>query len=240
MTIRLNTTIQTIRILPRNVIGTAPATVVFDGNWIDGEFRWNKNELNTRGLTKQIEYAVEHYPYREGIKTRFIAGDDHEGWYAQREGINIGEYFQLKREQAGKFDLDYLGYAEADILLSEPGQENESWMRAMHPGGGTAYALSYTSQKIVESFQGGEKPKVLLIGHYHKLGYEYPREVHCVQAATTCDQTLFMRKNKIQAMLGGVMITLRRSKDGIINRCLTDFITLFDRKFYIGKDKYWK
>ena len=214
-------------------------TVFNCGNWIDGECSFNKNELNTRGLTKQIEYAVEYYPYREGMKTKFIAGDDHEGWYSQREGINIGEYFQMKREQAGKFDLEYLGYTEADILLSEEGQ-SESWMRLIHAGGGTAYALSYTSQKLAESYQGGEKPKVLLIGHYHKLGYEFPREIHCIQAGTTEDQSLFMRKKKIQAMVGGVIVTLRRSKDGIINRCLPDFITFFDKKFYIGQDKYWK
>ena len=210
------------------------------GNWIDGEFRFNKNELHTHGLTAQIEYAVKHYPYKKDIKTHFIAGDDHEGWYSQREGIDIGEYFVLKRRQARMNDLVYLGYAEADIELTEKGFENKSWLRVLHPGGGSAYALSYAPQKIVESYQGGEKPSVLLIGHFHKLDYSFPREVHCIQTGCTEDQTLFMRKKRIQAMVGGGTIELRRSKDGTINRCRVEFITTYDKKFYKGKNKYFR
>lgn len=215
-------------------------TVFNAGNWIDGEARFNKNEVHTHGLTNQINYAVRHYPYRKGIKTRFIAGDDHEGWYVQREGIDIGDYFELKRRQAGYTDMEYLGYMEADIELTEKGFENKSWLRVIHPGGGSAYAFSYKPQKIVESYQGGEKPSVLLIGHYHKLDYSFPREVHSIQTGCTEDQTLFMRKKNIQAMVGGGICTLRRAKDGTINRCKVEFITAYDKKFYIGKDKYFK
>ena len=128
-------------------------TVYNAGNMIDGEARFNKNELHTHGMTKQVEYFAKHYPFRKGIITKFIAGDDHEGWYAQREGINIGEYMLMKRIQAGLNDLEYLGYVEADIELTENGFENKSWLRVAHPGGGTAYALSYTAQKIVESYK---------------------------------------------------------------------------------------
>lgn len=216
------------------------STVFNTGNWIDGEARFNKNELHTFGMTRQVEYAVKHYPYRKGIKTKFIAGDDHEGWYTQREGIDIGEYFQLKREQAGLFDLEYMGYMEADIELTENGFEHKSWARLLHPGGGSAYALSYKPQKIVESYQGGEKPTVLFIGHYHKLGYEFPREVHTIQTGTTENQSIFMRKKNIQAMVGGGWVELRRAPDGTINRVTPTFITFYDNKFYIGKDKYYK
>jgi hypothetical protein len=125
-------------------------------------------------------------------------------------------------------------------LLSEPGQPHESWLRVVHPGGGTAYALSYTMQKLVESYQGGEKPTIILAGHYHKLDYSFPREVHAIQMGTTCDQTLFMRKKKIQAMVGGGIVEARRAKDGAINRVKVEFITFYDKSFYIGKDKYFK
>ena len=215
-------------------------TVYNGGNWIDGEFRFNKNELLVHGLTSQIEYAVKHYPYKKDITTYFIAGDDHEGWYVQREGIDIGEYFEMKRRQAGMNDLIYLGYAEADIELTEKGFRNKSWLRLLHAGGGSAYALSYSAQKIVESYQGGEKPSVLLIGHFHKLDYSFPREVHCIQMGCTEDQSLFMRKKRIQAMVGGGIITLRRAADGTINRCSIEFITAYDKKFYIGKNKYFQ
>jgi hypothetical protein len=215
-------------------------TVLNGGNWIDGEARFNKNEIHTKGMTKQIDYAVKNYPYREGIKTWFVSGDDHCGWYNQREGINIGEYFQMKREQAGLFDMTHLGYVEADIEINEGGFENESWMRVMHAGGGSAYATSYAPQKIIESLQGGEKPSVLFIGHYHKLSYNVIRNVHVIQMGCTQDQSIFMRKQKIEAHVGGGIIHLRRDKNGIINRVNVEFVTAFDKKFYVGDNKYWK
>jgi hypothetical protein len=214
--------------------------VLNGGNWIDGEARFNKNETHTKGMTKQIEYAVKNYPHRDGIQTWFVSGDDHEGWYNQREGVNIGEYFQMKREQVGLFDIKHLGYVEADIEINEGGFENNSWIRVMHAGGGSAYATSYAPQKIVESYQGGEKPSVLFIGHYHKMSYDFIRNVHTVQMACTQDQTIFMRKKKLEAHVGGGIIKLRRDKNGIINRVSPEFLTVFDKKFYIGDKKYWK
>ena len=111
--------------------------VVNGGNWIDGEARFNKNEIHTYGFGRQIDYAVKHYPYKEGFETWFISGDDHEGWYNQREGINSGEYFQMMREQAGMFDLKHLGYVEADIDLNGGKYEIPMWCRIMHPGDGS-------------------------------------------------------------------------------------------------------
>ena len=169
-----------------------------------------------------------------------MSGDDHEGWYNQREGINIGEYFQMKREREGMNDLKHLGYVEADVEINEGGFENNSWIRIMHAGGGSAYATSYAPQKIVESLQGGEKPAVLFIGHYHKLGYNYVRNVHAILCGCTQDQSIFMRKRKIEAHVGGGLVHLYRDKNGIINRVQTEFITAFDKKFYIGDNKYWK
>ena len=211
--------------------------VYHGGNYIEGEWPKNKYEIHTRGVTPQVEYFVNNYPRREGILTKFIAGDDHEGWYAQRERINIGEYTQMKAEQAGRKDLEYIGYLECDIPFE--GIEGESWMRIMHGGGGTAYALSYTPQKIVESLQGGEKPRVLLLGHYHKIDYCFPREVHVIQMGCYQDQTTWMRKQKIQAHIGGGILHMRLAKDGTINRIMPEFITFFNKKFYIGNDKYW-
>jgi hypothetical protein len=221
-------------------VGEDVEVVLNGGNWIDGEARFNKNEIHTKGFDNQIAYAVDNYPYRKGIETWFVSGDDHEGWYNQREGINSGEYFQLKRENTGKFDMKHLGYVEADIDLNEGKFEQDSWLRVMHAGGGSSYATSYSAQKIVESLQGGEKPSILMIGHYHKLLYAYVRNVHTIQMGTTQDQSIFMRKKKIEAHVGGGIIELRRAKDGTINRCRVEFVTAFDKKFYIGKDKYWK
>jgi len=214
-------------------------TAVYNcGNWVDGEAKFNKNDLFVHGLNKQIEYAVEHYPYRKGIKTYFITADDHEGWWSQASGIDIGGLFQLKREEAGKKDLVHLGYCEADVDLNAGQFKEKQIMRLVHPGGGSAYSYSYRPQKIVESYQGGNKPAVLCIGHYHKSGYNPIRNVHTIQVPCTEDQTVFMRKKAIEAHVGGVIVDLTRDSKGIINSCLPNFILCFNKEFY-EKTKYY-
>ena len=212
-------------------------TVYHTGNAVDGEFRFNKFDLQgPSGIGPQIEYFAKNYPQREGITTYFITGDDHEGWWINREAVNIGKLMQDTAESLGRTDLKFIGHVETDIILRAP--KGEAVMRVMHPGGGSAYATSYTAQKIVESFQGGEKPHILLIGHYHKLEYGYPREVHVVQTGCTQDQTPFMRKQKIQAHVGGTIIRFHQANTGEINRFSVEFFPFYDRKFYEKGDKY--
>lgn len=201
------------------------------GNWVDGEARFNKTELVTApGMDHQLDYLIDNWPVREGIETHYIAGDDHEGWYQQREGIEVGRYLQLRSEQAGRYDLKYLGYGEADVRLSFG--LGSSVMRVVHPGGGSAYAISYTDQKRVESYQGGEKPQIELVGHYHKFNYGYPREVHTLQGGCTVDQSMFMRKKRLQAHVGYSVIKIKQDETGAVKRFVVEWCPFFDRKFY--------
>jgi biotin operon repressor len=201
------------------------------GNYIDGEARFNRSELVVApGMDRQMDYFIQEYPHRKGVKTLFIDGDDHEGWYAQREGIIPGQYLQMRAEKAGRHDLEYLGYSEADIALKCG--SGEAVARVLHPGGGSAYATSYSAQKIVESYQGGEKPQVLFVGHYHKAEYGYPREVHALQTGCTEDQSLFMRKKKIAAHVGFWDVRIRQNARGIITAFAPTWHPFFDRGFY--------
>jgi hypothetical protein len=205
--------------------------VINAGNWIDGEARFNKNELEVFGMDKQIDCWIDTTPVHKGITTHFISGDDHEGWYAQRECINIGEYAAMRAEKSGRKDLHYLGHVEADVELKCG--KGSAIMRVMHPGGGSAYAFSYTSQKLVESFQGGEKPAVLLIGHYHKWDNCYPREVHVISGGCCEDQTMFMRKKKLAAHVGFVIVGLKQdSTDGHVTRVRAEWIPFYDRGYF--------
>ena len=209
-------------------------TEVFDaGNWIDGEFKFNKQELLVFGMDDQLEYFIENHPQKKGITTYFISGDDHEGWYAQRERINIGQHLHdmARRPNFNRTDLSYIGHVEADVELKARG--GSEVMRVMHPGGGSAYAFSYAPQKLVESFQGGEKPAILLIGHYHKYDVCYPREVFVISGGCCCDQTIFMRKQKIAAHLGFGLIKIKQDPSrGQIVRVSHEFLARYDRGFY--------
>ena len=201
------------------------------GNWIDGEARFNKTELVTApGMDHQLDYLIDKWPVHSGIQTHFIAGDDHEGWYQQREGVEVGRYLQMRAEDAGRDDLVYLGYGEADVKLSFG--TGSSVMRVVHPGGGSAYAISYTDQKRVESYQGGEKPQIELVGHYHKFNYGYPREVHTLQGGCTVDQSMFMRKKRLQAHVGYSIIRIKQDEFGAVSGFSVDWHPYFDRGYY--------
>lgn len=207
-------------------------TIVYNsGNWIDGEARFNKTELITRpGMDSQLDYLIENYPQKPSIVTHYIAGDDHEGWYQQREGVEIGKYLQYRAEDQGRKDLKYLGYGEADINLRHG--NGSAILRVVHPGGGSAYAISYTDQKRVESYQGGEKPHVELAGHYHKYNYGYPREVHTVQVGCMTDQSMFMRKKRLSAHVGFVVIRIKQDDKGAIARFQVEWTPFYDRGYY--------
>lgn len=209
-------------------------TVLCPGNYIDGECRFNTHELLAHGIADQCQYAIDHWPSRPGIKTYYIDGDDHCGWYQQREGIEFGRYLMLEAQAQGRDDLVYMGYMEADFELKA--LNGSAMIKVIHAGGGSSYAYSYASQKLVESFQGGEKPAVCIIGHYHKFEYCFPRNVHCVQAGCMQDQTRFMRKRKLAAHVGFCIITMQQDIKGSITRFSPEFFPFFDRGYYLNRD----
>ena len=212
-------------------------TVYNTGNWIDGEARFNKTDIHTHGLDNQVDYFIKTYPKRKGITTYFISGDDHEGWYCQREGIDIGYYAQTRAKEQGRNDLVYIGHMEADVILKT--KNGQTTLRVQHPGGGSAYAISYTSQKIVESFTGAEKPDVLLIGHYHKAEYLFVRGVHVVQTATTMAQSPFMRKKRLAAHLGGWVIEMGTDDNGAITKFKSEYLPFYDSDYYKKWQYQW-
>lgn len=209
------------------------------GNFLDGHWdRINGSEVLFRNASDQAIYAADNWPQRDGITTHFITGDCHEGWWG-KGGINVGRYIQGEFESMGRKDVRYIGHMEADIELpSNPGM-SKSVMRLFHPGGGSAYAQSYKPQKIVESYQGGEKPHILAIGHYHKAGYFYPRGVHCILVPCGQDQSRFMRKRQIEAHVGYLKLTVGRDEQGGVIACDPQFRFFYDKGYHVEHDVWF-
>jgi hypothetical protein len=206
--------------------------IFHSGNWIEGEAAFNKYDIEVYGMENQCDNLAKMYP-QVGIVTYAIAGDDHEGWYAQREGINIGKHLENVMLEHGRSDWEDCGYMEAFFKLQNINSGHCNQLLLMHPGGGSAYATSYKPQKIVESFSGGEKPNVLLIGHYHKASYNHFRNVHCIQTGCTQDQTPFLRKKGIHVDVGGGICRLRQDpKTGTITSCQIEFFTYLNKGHY--------
>jgi predicted phosphodiesterase/transcriptional regulator len=211
-------------------------TVFHAGNLIDGEFHGNMYEITAHGMHDQACVVAGSYPQRKGITTYFITGDCHEGWYQKREGVHIGFYIQKVCEEHGRTDMVHIGHIEQDVILEMPyGKMN---IRIMHPGGGSAYATSYSAQKLVESFQGGDKPNLLLMGHYHKFCFNMPREVPTIQCGCMCDQTTFMRKLKLIAEVGFMTVTIGKRLDGTIGHVTPNWVPFYDAKYHRRLEGY--
>jgi hypothetical protein len=217
----------------------AGAQCNFDtGNWIDGEARFNTYDLEVHGLHAQCKHLAREHP--RGLPTYAVWGDDHEGWYVQREGIDVGRYNESIMREAGH-DWTDLGFMEAHVVLRNANSGESSTMAVAHPGGGSAYALSYAIQKIIESLEGGEKPAVGLYGHYHKLWAGNIRNVWCVQTGCQLDQTPFMRKKRLEAHVGGSLVKLRQDpRTGAITSMTPELIRYFNREYYVGTGRWSK
>ena len=148
-----------------------------------------------------------------------------------REGIDFGRYLAFEAAAIGRKDLHYLGFMEADIRL-ETSAGKYSYLRLLHPGGGSAYALSYRPQKIIESLQGGEKPAVLLCGHFHKQADFAIRNVWTILAGCTQDQTPFMRKHSIEAHVGFCVVEMQQDAKGAIRRVRVEHTSYYDRGYH--------
>lgn len=201
--------------------------VYHTGNYIDGEAKFNVSDIHTHGMDNQISYFARQYPLRTGITTHYIAGDDHEGWYCQRNGINIGKHTEDIAKREGRTDLRYLGYMQADVKLLGGTVK----MRVLHAGGGSGQAISLTSQRIVEYYHPNDRPHILLVGHYHKAEFlpDY-KGVSIVQTGTTQECTPFMFKKRLAAHLGGWIVKVTVMPDGGL-RVAAEFISFEHRSW---------
>lgn len=204
------------------------------GNWIDGDARFNRFDVEAHGLEAQCRLLAEKFPKRDGLTTYAIWGDDHEGWYAQREGVDVGRYAESVMRAEGRTDWVDIGFMEAHVELINSNTGAKAIMAVVHPGGGSAYALSYSIQKIIESYEGGEKPHIGLYGHYHKLWAGLIRNVWVAQTGTVQDQTVFMRKKRLEAHVGGVLIRAEQDPEsGAIVGFEPRMYRYFNRDWYV-------
>lgn len=207
-------------------------TVFHAGNICDGYVeKINGASVFESSIDGQAQYVADNYPARKGITTYFITGDDHEGWW-QKKGFNFGGYLMYILEKNDRQDLQYIGHVEADVELKHP-NGTHTIIKVQHPGGGSSYSRSYTGQKQVEAFEGGEKPDILIQGHYHVSNHMNERNVVVISMPGFEDQTIFARKKRLRMEVGGAILWFKVSpNDGSVTRCSVEFNRYFTRSYY--------
>jgi hypothetical protein len=200
-------------------------TVYHTGDMDEGELmrQGHQYECYTQGADDHVDEIARVYPKRAGMVTHFITGN-HDASIIKHCGYNIGPAIASKRD-----DMRYLGRDCAIVQLTP-----NCSLELRHPWDGTAYALSYKTQKMIDAMQGGEKPNLLAVGHYHKLEYLFYRNVHCFQTGTLQAQTPHMRGKGIAAMMGGWIIEVEVADDGTV-RCVKQQLIPFYKTI---KDDY--
>ena len=173
-------------------------------------------DLYVTSADDMIDDVVEHYPKREGIITHYITGN-HDASIYKHVGYDIGRAINQRRD-----DMDYLGRDCAVINLTD-----HCTLELRHPWDGTAYALSYKPQKMIEAMESDSKPNILAIGHYHKAEYLFYRNVHAIQTGCFQGQTPFTRGKGISVNLGGWIITIKVLENGHIKSITPQFIPYY-------------
>lgn len=178
----------------------------------------------TQGADDHIDEIVSRYPKENGVLTYFITGN-HDSSIYKRSGTDIGKTIGRRRK-----DMLYLGRDCARVELTE-----NCILELRHPWDGSAYAISYKPQKMIEAMEADSKPNILAIGHYHKLEYLFYRNIHSFQTGCFQMQTPFTRGRGISVHIGGWIVTAEVDDNGYIQQLIPELIP-----FYKGIEEDYK
>lgn len=180
-------------------------------------------ELYEVSADEMRDDVVKNYPKIDGITTHFITGN-HDASIYKHVGYDIGQAIANLRP-----DMKYLGRDCAVVNLTP-----KCTLELRHPWDGTAYAISYKMQKMIEAMESDSKPNILAVGHYHKAEYIFYRNVHALQTGCFQGQTPFTRGKGISVHMGGWLVTIYVDENGYIQRFAPEFIPCY----YSVKDDY--
>lgn len=181
------------------------------GDVVDGGHmhRDQEFELFRHGADSQATYAIENMPVLRNRRKRalptYVIGGNHDGSFFNDAGVNVLAHVARERE-----DVQFLGAPTATFHVAG------LRITLMHPDGGPSYARSYKLQKIVEQWPSGEKPHVLLDGHWHVAchlpGY---RNVEAFALPCFQAQTAYLRRKGLAPVVGGLLFDVEYSDAGL-------------------------
>lgn len=177
-------------------------------------------ELTHIGAEQQLSYAAQLFDAAPVGMQFYIIDGNHDQWLKQKADVGM----VAGRELANRTkNVTFLGEWQARVTLAK-GVD----MLMFHGNDGTAYADSYKLQKLIESFTGGDKPNIVLSGHYHKQVAIFRRNVFGFECGTLCGQTQFMRGKKLPAHMGYGIIEIWVAPKGGIERLRHEFFPYYD------------
>ena len=205
-------------------------TVLHCGDLVDGNYLNRPEQPRQQflhGFDEQVGYVVDMYPKVRGITTKYILGSHDETHYKNGQAT-VNSWISRCRS-----DMEYLGQDSAAITI------NGVKIFMDHPGGGSAQALSYKPQKRIEILESDYKPKVLLIGHYHKSYSFVYRNVRGIEVPCLCDKTQFQQKQGLSNVVGAYFLNIYSDSKGNIQYFEPEEVIFRPNEMWdeAGKDK---
>lgn len=182
-------------------------TALHVGDITDGNYPnrpENPRQQFLHGFDEQVGYIVDMYPKIDSLTTYYILGSHDETHY--KNGQATVDFWIDKCRK----DMKCLGQDTGEIVI------NKVKYLLDHPGGGSAQSLSYKPQKRIEILESNNKPKVMLIGHYHKSYAFAYRNVQCIQIPSLCTKTQFQQKQGLVNSVGGYFLKVYSDSKGNI------------------------
>ena len=182
-------------------------TVLHVGDVVDGNYPnrpENPRQQFLHGFDEQAGYVVDMYPEVDGITTYYILGSHDETHYKNGQAT-INDWISRCRK-----DMIYLGQDTGEIFIDKVKTVLD------HPGGGSSQSLSYKPQKRIEILESHLKPKLLLIGHYHKSYVFSYRNIQCLLVPCLCDKTQFQQKQGLSNAVGSYFLDIYSDQFGNI------------------------
>ena len=179
--------------------------ILCPGDWLDGCYRHGVFELSHTGLEDQTQDLAETLPRLKGLKYHGITGN-HDETFSALTGVDVGRYIHSVRP-------DILFYGRCGAFIKIKGIVAELW----HPLKGMGYAKTYQLQNHIRDYGAGEKPDLLLAGHWHQSAEVESRGVFARACPTFqgCGST-FSHRLGGQAALGGQIISWDVTASGLV------------------------
>lgn len=181
--------------------------VLHCGDMVDGNYPNRPEQPRQQflhGFDEQAGYVVDMYPKVNGIVTKYILGSHDETHYKNGQAT-LNNWISRCRD-----DMIYLGQDKGSLDI------NGVKIYMDHPGGGSAQSVSYKPQKRIETLESDFKPKILLIGHYHKSYSFVYRNVRGIEVPCLCDKTQFQFKQGLSNAVGAYFLNIYSDSKGNI------------------------
>jgi predicted phosphodiesterase len=194
------------------------------GDICDGMYKHAAFEMSHHGIDDQIDDLFETLPALPGLTYHAITGN-HDQTFMDSSGLDVGAHITARFKKFGRHD--FYTYGDRGAFLKLRGALIHLW----HPRSAGAYAISYPVQKKIESYSPGQKPQVLLCGHWHRYTALYERGIHAFACPTMQGAGSAFSKSLVGSpAIGGLLLEWQLTADGTLRNFKHEFRSYFEEE----------